>query len=187
MCRWVRGCRFVTSSSSPKAIPLSFVHNVPVYPYLSGNSCWRSKYLARLLSLMTCDRLKSLRQGNVAYFPIVVLSPKAVGKLCKTPPIVYYFVGCDLVTTSMGASCGHLVWATTLPRMAIVSRLSAKTVHLYPSAGAIFWVSSLVIQRSFPRSTSRHVRRDELLDSLAPNRPVVSDGYSYGPGFGLSS
>ena len=135
---------------------------------------------------MTCDRLNSIREGDIVYFPIVALPSKVVRKLRKTPTVAHRSVGCYLVATSTVASCGYLVSATILPRTAIVSRLSAKIVHLYPPAGAIFWGSSLVIQRSFPRLTSRNVRRDGLLDFLAPNHPVVSDGYSYGPGFGLS-
>jgi hypothetical protein len=136
---------------------------------------------------MTCDRLNSIREGDVVYFPIVVLPSKVVCKLRKTPTVAHRSVGCYLVATSTVASCGYLVSATILPRTAIVSCLSAKIVHLCPPIGAIFWVSLLIIQRSFPRPIAWNFCRAGPFGSLAPNRPAVSDDYFHGPGHGLSS
>ena len=136
---------------------------------------------------MTCDRLNPIREGVVVYFSIVALPSKVVRKSRKTPTVARHSVGRDLVATSMVASCGYLVSATILPRTAIVSRLSAKITHLCPPIGAIFWVSLLIIQRSFPRPTAWNVCRAGPFDSLAPNRPPVSDEYFHGPGHGSSS
>ena len=136
---------------------------------------------------MTCDRLNSIREGVVVYFPFVAVPTKVVRKLQKTPSVAHLFSCRVLVATCMAASCGCLVAATILSKTSIVSHLSAKIVHLCPPIGAIFWVSLLIIQRPFPRPTVLNVCRAGPFDSLAPNRPAVSDECFHGLGHGLSS
>ena len=136
---------------------------------------------------MTCDRLNSICEGVVVYFPIVAFPTLVVRKLRKTPIVARRSVGRVLVATFMAASCGRLVSATILPKTAIVSRLLAKIVHLCPPIEAIFWVSLLIIQRSLPQPISWNFGRAGPFGSLAPSRPAVSDEYPYGPALGSSS